>query len=237
MAAMIRPTLLLRIDLDEGIYNDDVVAEIKRSYSYVAPTLVTSHSSSEEEEAENNICFEVKIRKPYWLSSEEGADELWQEVMLKWLRNMFNKTSVTMTAYNKNRREKDEDELIYGWLELGLGNVIIAIKLGDDSSVPDGSVDRVAQVRQWVNESVLADEEINYIRIPSRASYQNQIEEAHATAVVEEEAVVVEQEDGSTEEATEVTEEVTFDIDYSTWGIEYKDGTVKEFDSREGMFL
>ena len=40
MTATIRPSLILNMDVDERQFSDDVVAEIKRSYSYVAPSVV-----------------------------------------------------------------------------------------------------------------------------------------------------------------------------------------------------
>lgn len=43
MTAFIRPSLILRMDLDERLFNDECVSDIKRSYSYVAPSLVQAH--------------------------------------------------------------------------------------------------------------------------------------------------------------------------------------------------
>ena len=68
---MIRPTLILQMNLDESVYSEDVVAEIKRSYSYVAPAVVQSHETGNAA-PENIMRFVVKIHRPYWLSSEHG---------------------------------------------------------------------------------------------------------------------------------------------------------------------
>ena len=40
MTATIRPSLILNMDVDARQYSDDLVAEVKRSYSYVAPSVV-----------------------------------------------------------------------------------------------------------------------------------------------------------------------------------------------------
>ena len=62
---MIRPTLILQMNLDESVYSEDVVAEIKRSYSYVAPAVVQSHETGNAA-PENIMRFVVKIHRPYW---------------------------------------------------------------------------------------------------------------------------------------------------------------------------
>ena len=46
MTATIRPSLILNMDVDERQFSDDVVAEIKRSYSYVAPSVVAAVPAS-----------------------------------------------------------------------------------------------------------------------------------------------------------------------------------------------
>ncbi|MEG0505098.1 MAG: hypothetical protein RR547_10685, partial [Raoultibacter sp.] len=174
MTAMIRPTLLLRMDLDESIYSEDVVAEIKRSYSYVAPTVIEPHPT-EGEGPENTLGFIVKIRKPFWLSSDEGADELWNDVMVKWFENMFAKTSTTVVTYNTARLEKGEQKLDYSWLEIDLGDRTIAIKLNADSSIPLVAADLLAQARAFTQEGALPEEGVARISIPSRASYAAQM--------------------------------------------------------------
>ena len=254
---MIRPTLILQMNLDESVYSEDVVAEIKRSYSYVAPAVVQSHETGNAA-PENIMRFVVKIHRPYWLSSEEGADELWNEVMRKWLKNMVYKVSSTMVAYNRMRRQRFEQQLVFDWLD------------ADCSLEEYGASETADRVRALVNQGVL-DGEIACVRIPSRASYEAQLAAVQAARAAEEaaqaaeEAETVEDSDGTTaaEETAEAVEEVAadavegegaeaaeeedaprepepepvnFDIDTTVWGIEYADGTVREFNSETNEF-
>lgn len=153
MAAIIRPTLLLKADLDKKAYSDEVKAEIARSYSYVAPVQVTSH----EDESGNVMRFTARINKPYWRSSDEGADEVWESSMVKWLSNMFYKVSATMVAYNVAREEKGEAVLIFSQVAIELGDNTLFIKLDSDSSIPEKALEMVQKARAAVN-STLSDE-------------------------------------------------------------------------------
>ena len=187
---MIRPTLILHMDLDESIYSDNVVTEIKRAYSYVAPTMVKSHETLEGA-PENHIRFVVKIHRSYWLSSAEGADELWNEVMLKWLKNMVYKVSSTMVAYNRARRERIKPQLVFDWLEVEFGDLVLAMRLNADCSLEEyGAVEFADHVRALANSGVLAGD-IACVRMPSRARYEAQlaaVEAARAEELAGEEA-------------------------------------------------
>ena len=207
---MIRPTLILQMNLDESVYSDDVVAEIKRSYSYVAPAVVQSHETGDAA-PENVMRFLVKIHRPYWRSSEEGADELWNEVMRKWLKNMVYKVSSTMVAYNRQRRLRFESQLVFDWLEVEFSDVTLSMRLNADCSLEEhGAVELAERVRALVNDGVL-EGEIACVRVPSRASYEAQLaaveaaraEEAAAEAAAEAEA---DEEPAEAAEAVEAVE-------------------------------
>ena len=185
MTAFIRPSLILRMDLDERLFNDEQVADIKRSYSYVAPPLVQSHAPADEARVENVMRFMIKLHRPYWDKSNADAEELWQGVMPKWLHNMFAKVSNTITAANNIHAENGEPAFPYHWLELEFGdNALIAVKTGSDSSFPADGVDMVERVRDLMNDGALG-QDIACVRIPSRASYEAQLaaaEQAQAEA-------------------------------------------------------
>ena len=137
MTAFIRPSLILRMDLDERLFNDDCVSEIKRSYSYVAPSLVQAHKPVGGQRPENVMRFMIKLHRAYWDKSDEAAQQLWEGVMPKWLHNMFSKVSNTITAANNVRAENGQPAFPYHWLELEFGdNALIAVKTGSDSSFP-----------------------------------------------------------------------------------------------------
>jgi len=209
MAALIRPTLLLQMDIDESLNTEDFVADLKRSYSYVSPPLVRSHSTGDHG-VENIIRFSIKMAKPFWLSSEDESDKNWDEIMRPWLINMFTKVSNTALAYNEKRDDNEEEPFAFDWLELELGNTAIAVKVCADSSLPDATMELVSRVRDWINDATLTLEGDARIRIPSRTSIAQQDEMREEDSPVE--------------------------YEFGTWGIEQNDGTVREFDSLEGMF-
>lgn len=187
MTAFIRPSLILRMDLDERLFNDECVSDIKRSYSYVAPSLVQAHKAGRRAAPENVMRFMIKLHRAYWDKSDEAAQQLWEGVMPKWLHNMFSKVSNTITAANNVRAENGQPAFPYHWLELEFGdNALIAVKTGSDSSFPADGVDMVERVRDLMNAGALG-QDIACVRIPSRASYEAQLaaaEQAQAEAVV-----------------------------------------------------
>lgn len=114
MTATIRPSLILNMDVDERQYSDDLVAEIKRSYSYVAPSVVTPVAPADAEApVENTIRLAVRMHRPYWDANDAVACEQWDAVMPKWLKNMFYKVSSTVTACNDVRRKAGQEPLPY----------------------------------------------------------------------------------------------------------------------------
>ena len=185
MTAFIRPSLILRMDLDERLFNDECVSDIKRSYSYVAPSLVQAHKPIDGQRPENVMRFMIKLHRAYWDKSDEAAQQLWEGVMPKWLHNMFSKVSNTITAANNVRAENGQPAFPYHWLELEFGdNALIAVKTGSDSSFPADGVDMVERVRDLMNAGALG-QDIACVRIPSRASYEAQLaaaEQAQAEA-------------------------------------------------------
>ncbi|WP_462381800.1 hypothetical protein [Senegalimassilia anaerobia] len=265
MTAFIRPSLILRMDLDERLFNDECVSDIKRSYSYVAPSLVQAHKPVDGQRPENVMRFMIKLHRAYWDKSDEVAQRLWEGVMPKWLHNMFSKVSNTITAANNVRAENGQPAFPYHWLELEFGdNALIAVKTGSDSSFPADGVDMVERVRDLMNAGALG-QDIACVRIPSRASYEAQLaaaeqaqteaavaaeqgdsagqvaEQAELASVTAEQAVDVagtaaEAQADPVEPAFAMPELPAFDVDYSTWGIEYADGSVREFSVAAGAF-
>ena len=265
MTAFIRPSLILRMDLDERLFNDECVSDIKRSYSYVAPSLVQAHKPVDGQRPENVMRFMIKLHRAYWDKSDEAAQQLWEGVMPKWLHNMFSKVSNTIIAANNVRAENGQPAFPYHWLELEFGdNALIAVKTGSDSSFPADGVDMVERVRDLMNDGALG-QDIACVRIPSRASYEAQLAAAEqaqpeAAAVAEQGETADQQDEQAVDAADLVADAVgtaaetqtdsadvteptfampelpAFNVDYGTWGIEYVDGTVREFDAAVGTF-
>lgn len=204
MTAFVRPSLILRMDLDERLFSDEVVAAIKRSYSYVAPSVVCSHESSDANYAENNMRFMIKLHRAYWDRNDAEAQELWENVMPKWLHNMINKVSNTITAANKVSAEEGSQGMDFAWLELEFGeNALISVKAACDSSLPSSGVDMVESVRDLMCVGKLG-EGVACVRIPSRASWEEQLACAQeAERVAAEAAEAAASEDGESAEPVE----------------------------------
>ncbi|WP_303867719.1 hypothetical protein [Senegalimassilia anaerobia] len=218
MTAFIRPSLILRMDLDERLFNDECVSDIKRSYSYVAPSLVQAHKPVDGQRPENVMRFMIKLHRAYWDKSDEVAQQLWEGVMPKWLHNMFSKVSNTITAANNVRAENGQPAFPYHWLELEFGdNALIAVKTGSDSSFPADGVDMVERVRDFMNAGALG-QDIACVRIPSRASYEAQLAaaeqaQAEAAAVAAEQGESAGQASDQAEPASATAEQAADAVD------------------------
>ena len=220
MAAMVRPSLILKMDFDERAYNDEVKSEIKRSYSYVAPSLVETHEACDGR-PENVMRFTIKVHRPYWDVNDEASQELWEGSMVKWLHNMLAKVSNTMMAANTQHKNRGERTVDYAWLDLEFGNnLTIRVKLNADSSIPENTYDIVAAVRKAACAGVLGDN-LAVVSVPSYESWSAQLAaveaelaaQAEAEAAAAAEAAAQETEvsggdqEAETDEAVEVVED------------------------------
>ena len=187
MAAMVRPSLILKMDFDERAYNDEVKSEIKRSYSYVAPSLVQTHEAGEGR-PENIMRFTIKVHRPYWDMNDETSQELWEGSMVKWLHNMLAKVSNTMMAANTQHKNRGERTVDYAWLDLEFGNnLTIRVKLNADSSIPENTYDIVAAVREAACAGVLGDN-LAVVSVPSYESWSAQLAAVEAELAAQAEA-------------------------------------------------
>ncbi len=257
MTSIIRPTLILKMSLDQHVCTKEDIDGIKRAYSYIAPVLARELPECAQEDAHNNLRFTIKLRRPYWDANDQDSCAQWDAVMPKWLRNMLYKVFSTVTAANTQFADRGQLAMPYRWLELDFeGNALICIKTDSNSNVDNDAVlEAVEQVRKLYAQGVL-DDSVACVRIPSAASYEAQLEQARAEeqSRAEEEAsdVAAAVDETADAEATDIADadaaaqpeepafawphEPAFDIDMSTWGIEYADDTVREFDSAAGAF-
>ena len=81
-----KPSLVLQVRLNPEDFSEAQAAEIKRSYMYLAQSLVSE--LGEDERGEGNLMrLNVRLMKPFWNPAEEGADELWHLSFMPWLAN------------------------------------------------------------------------------------------------------------------------------------------------------
>lgn len=168
------PSLTLQMDLDDALCTEEVVAAIKRSYAYVAPSSVVSHARNGAL-PENTLRLRTRLNKPYWERDTEGAEEVWAESLLPWLANMAYKVSATMGAFNNVALKEGTDVIVYDWLEVDFrDHVRVAVHLGQDCAAVAETVGLVNAAREACNAGAFSTEGLACIRIPSRASYGEQ---------------------------------------------------------------
>lgn len=265
MAAMVRPSLILKMDFDERAFNEEIKSEIKRSYSYVAPSLVETHEAGEGR-PENIMRFTIKVHRPYWDKNDAASEELWEGSMVKWLNNMIAKVSNTMIAVNAQHSSRGERTVDYAWLDLEFGNnLTIRVKLNADSSIPDVTGQIVAAVRDAACDGLLGEDPV-LVSVPSYESWAVQLAAAEAELEAQQVAEeVVERDpeaDGAAEENADQGIEISevcegeeavddvdsealpefsplpeFEVDYRLWGVENASGEIREYDSVERVFI
>lgn len=201
---MIRPSLTLVLDLDETIASDETIQELKRSYSHIGTPVIRTHTSDSEEdktakasEAEsqprNTARALLKLGTKHYLKhSDEGADELWAEVMESWIGNAFHRIGNNMKVFNDRQREIGLPEVFFDSFDLVLqgGELTVAVH-----PTPEGLIDPalktvITQARELYNEALIdearegsVDGEVGtivLIEIPARSSYEDQKDQAWA---------------------------------------------------------
>ena len=220
MSPSVHPTMLLHMDLDEAFYSEKAANDITRAYLYIAPVTVGSHPT-DPERPENYLRYIFKLRYPYWDASVEGADDTWENSMLTKLKNMFYKVSSTLVNINREARTNREEAIDFSWLEIEFGEHVIAMHLGEHTSIPKQALDLVNQVRTLFNSGLLRELSPALVRLPSLESFVEQEAEVRAQiaereaaekASADAEAVAVEGVEGLDEAEAVVAEVAESDV-------------------------
>lgn len=175
--ALPHPSLTLVLDIDERLDSEELRLEIGRCYTHVCLTLVRTHPACEGE-PQNIARFLVKMgTRSYWNSSDEGADELWNGIVERWIGNELYKVGNNMRIFNRRQRDEGREPLDFHWVELDLQNGQIAVLLRCDStSAVDLEASKmVTMLRDACNEGALGDG-VARVLMPSPASYEQQRE-------------------------------------------------------------
>ena len=168
-----RPSCTLILDIDERLFSEEVKLEVGRCYSYVCTTLVRTHPASDGEPVNTaRILAKLGTRK-YVHSSDEGADELWSDVMERWLHNEFHKIGNNLVIYNRRQREIGGVELNFDWLEVELENgaLTLAWRLDSTSFIDPERSALASQVRALLNGGALGEGVVRAQRKPRRRSW------------------------------------------------------------------
>ncbi|NTU89661.1 MAG: hypothetical protein HGA54_07130 [Actinobacteria bacterium] len=152
---MLRPTAQIEISIDKSAYTKEVAEELHRSFTYVAPTAIRTHETPENPtQAEHIFALPIKLNKPYWFSSDEGADATWSEIMVPWIGPKLYKAESAIRAYNESDHATGAQAVNYGHLELPMQDVVVSIELPEDSSFPQ-VVELLERYRALLNQGAL----------------------------------------------------------------------------------
>lgn len=173
-----KPSLVLQVRLSPEDFSEAQAAEIKRSYMYLAQSIVSE--LGEDERGEGNLMrLNVRLMKPFWNPAEEGADELWRRSFMPWLANATRNMSTAMHNYNTVLHPLGAGNVTYEWADFDFSpHAVLRLKVDDENRIPAVAPELCDRVRELAAAGAF-DEGVALIRIPSRASIATQ-EEAFA---------------------------------------------------------
>lgn len=160
--AMIRPSGTLVLDLDERIATTDTTLEIKRDYSHIGTPIIRTHApESEEEDAPQHNTMRLLVKlgtRSYLYSKDEGADELWDEVVQPWIKNMLRKVGNNMKVFNDRQRKIGNPELVFErmTIEMQGGAFVVALHPDPECLVDPELAAQVGLARQLLNDETFA---------------------------------------------------------------------------------
>lgn len=142
---MLRPSATLTFTLFGPDATQENASAVKRSYSYIAPTLVKAKKPAEDETfdpenipVENTVNMTVRLPKnPYWLDSDESSRTTWSEIVLPWVTMKLNTLFETVQEYNNPTRKSHVKALQWKALELAMEDQLIEVELEPDNSLRD----------------------------------------------------------------------------------------------------
>ena len=115
-AMLPKPSLVLQVRLRPEEYSDTAAAEIKRSYMYLAQSVVSE--LDEDERAEGNLMrLNVRLMKPFWDASDPAAEQLWRASFMPWLVNATRNMSTAMHNYNTVLHPLGAGNVTYQWAD------------------------------------------------------------------------------------------------------------------------
>lgn len=164
-----KPSLVLQVKLSPEEYSEAAAAEIKRSYMYLAQSLVAE--LDEDERAEGNLMrLNVRLMKPFWDPSDLEAETLWQASFMPWLANAARNMSTAMHNYNTVLHPLGAGNVTYQWADFDFApHAVLRLKVDDENRIPSEAPAFCDKVRTLAAEGAFG-ENVARIRIPSRAS-------------------------------------------------------------------
>ena len=189
-AMIVHPSLMLIASLDEREYNAESAADVKRAFIHLAPTTVRSHPATDP--AVNVMQLKVNFAKKYWLSADEGADEVWPHVK-EWLAGKRYFVGENIKSFNKSRGERGEQTVDYREIDLLMAKNVVRFAVEPGAELPVFE-DVAAQLRDLCNAGTFGEGPVE-VCLPSaqslaaqRAAWQAKQDEAAKQAEEQAEA-------------------------------------------------
>lgn len=218
-----RPSVVIKASLTPGIYSEAMEKEFKRSFMIIAQSLV--EPLSEEAPQENVIRLCVRMYRPYWDATDEGAQELWAGSIREWLVNLVRNLNNTLKTYNQVLHPVGAGNIDFSFAELEFGNDVVVRFALEGNQLPQDAAAMVEDLRALMAEGAFGEGEVETVAIPSAealAARQAALEEAQAAAAVD-----AAEEDAESEEGEAVVPDIPLDL--GAWGITFADGTTAEY--------
>ncbi len=156
-------------DLDERLDSEDVRLEIDRCYWFVGSTLVRARPPATASRKRGGFLVKLGTRR-YLRAEDEGADELWNDVMERWFYNELYKVSNNMLIYNRRQREVGNPQLVFDWIDVELQNGQLHALLHCDnvSGIRPETSELLTQLRAAYNEGALGEDVVRaYLPAPA----------------------------------------------------------------------
>lgn len=185
--AMLRPSLTLVLDLDERVASEDTVLEIRRTYAHICTPVIRTHAAADDDAPVHNearMLVNMGTRK-YLHSADEGADDLWNEIVEPWIKNILHKVGNNMKVFNDRQRSIKLPEVIFDRVDVELqgGEFVVSLHTDPVSAVDEGLHAQVGLARELLNSGVL--EGAVRVDAPSDESYEAQRDAAWQTWAAE----------------------------------------------------
>ncbi len=182
---LIHPSLIEKAVLDTREYNDEVAADVKRSFAYVGPVTVTARAPQTPDAP---VCNELKLicrmSKPYWTDEGQGA-EMWA-AMRTWLEAKALKVAATVENFNKSRGEAGHQTVDYDRVELDMKPYALGIACTQADTLPD-LVGCAQRLRELLAAGVVPADAVR-VDIPAAASLAEQVARAEQVRQAAEQA-------------------------------------------------
>lgn len=205
---LLRPSMTLVFDLDDRLAQKDTILELKRCYAYVGVPVMRNHAPETEDAPLRNTARMIVSMgtKRYLLSTDEGADELWEDVFSRWIGNMLHKVGTTMKAFNVRQRKINLPEVVFDRIDIELqgGSFVVALHTNPQSYIDFEMHEYVDLARKLLNDGTLGA--AVRVEIPSDESYAEQCDSEFEQWILEHPEEEQEEDEAAQTEEAEAAE-------------------------------